>query len=55
MFLYAEKMSSFESNNNIHKKEDGSYYIVLDAQADLSLHRAHRSFCWFCHVTAQIL
>ena len=25
-----------------------------DAQADLSLHWAHRSFCWFCHEAAQI-
>ena len=22
-------MSSFKSNENIHKKEDGSYYVVL--------------------------
>ena len=22
------KMSSFKSNENIHKKEDGSYYVV---------------------------
>ena len=22
-------MSSFKSNENIHKKEDGSYYIVM--------------------------
>ena len=26
-----------------------------DAQADLSLHWAHMSFCWFCHVAAQII
>ena len=25
--------------------------FVLDAQADLSLRWAHRSFCWFCHET----
>ena len=24
-----------------------------DAQADLSLHSAQRSFCWFCHEVAQ--
>ena len=24
-----------------------------DAQADLSLSWAHRSFCWFCHAAAQ--
>ena len=23
-------MSSFKSNENIHKKEDGSYYVVSD-------------------------
>ena len=23
-----KKMSSFKSNQNIHKKEDGSYYVV---------------------------
>ena len=23
-----KKMSSFKSNENIHKKEDGSYYVV---------------------------
>ena len=23
-----QKMSSFKSNENIHKKEDGSYYVV---------------------------
>ena len=27
---------------------------LADAQADLSLHWAHRSFCWFCHAVAQI-
>ena len=27
----------------------------VNAQADLSLCWAHRSFCWFCHVAAQIL
>ena len=27
----------------------------VDAQADLSLCWAHRSFCWFCHEAAQIL
>ena len=26
-----------------------------DAQADLSLHWAHISFCWFCHKAAQLL
>ena len=25
-----------------------------DAQADLSLRWAHMSFCWFCHVAAQM-
>ena len=25
----------------------------MDAQADLSLCRAHRLFCWFCHEVAQ--
>ena len=24
-----KKMSSFKSNEHIHKKEDGSYYVVL--------------------------
>ena len=24
-----QKMSSFKSNENIRKKEDGSYYVVL--------------------------
>ena len=27
--LLANKMSSFKSNENIHKKKDGSYYVVL--------------------------
>ena len=26
-------MSSFKSNENIHKKEDGSYYVVLANKA----------------------
>ena len=26
-------MSSFKSNENIHKKEDGSYYLVLANKA----------------------
>ena len=26
-----------------------------DAQADMSLHWAHRSFCWFCHASAQMV
>ena len=25
----------------------------MDAQADLSLRWAHKSFCWFCHAVAQ--
>ena len=25
---YNSKVSSFKSNENIHKKEDGSYYVV---------------------------
>ena len=28
--------------------------VWADAQADLSLRWAHRSFCWFCHAQAQI-
>ena len=28
-----QKMSSFKSNENIHKKEDGSYYVVLANKA----------------------
>ena len=31
-----KKMSSFKSNENIHKKEDGSYYVV-SANKDSSL------------------
>ena len=31
--------------------EDWSDWV--DAQADLSLRWAHRSFCWFCHVEAR--
>ena len=27
----------------------------VDAQADLNLRWAHRSFCWFCHEVAQML
>ena len=27
----------------------------VDAQADLSLHWEHRSFCWFCHVPAPMI
>ena len=26
-----------------------------DAQSDLSLRWAHRSFCWFCHAAAHII
>ena len=33
--------------------EDWSDWV--DAQADLSLCSAHRSFCWFCHEMAHIL
>ena len=29
--------------------------IRLDAQADLSLRWAHKSFCWFCHEAARIV
>ena len=25
-----------------------------DAQSDLSLRWAHKSFCWFCHAPAQM-
>ena len=32
--------------------EDWSDWV--DAQADLSLHWAHMSFCWFCHAAAHI-
>ena len=30
-------------------------FLHADAQADLSLHWAHRWFCWFCHAAAQML
>ena len=30
------KMSSFKSNENIHKKEDGSYYVVSANKASLA-------------------
>ena len=34
-----KKMSSFESNENIHKKEDGSYYVVSANKASsVTLH-----------------
>ena len=26
----------------------------MDAQADLSLRWAHRSFCWFCHAVTKM-
>ena len=29
-----KKMSSFKSNENIHKKEDGSYYVVSANKAN---------------------
>ena len=32
--------------------EDSSEWT--DAQADLSIHWAHRSFCWFCHEAARL-
>ena len=36
----------------------GNYRLIVfkfaDAQADLSLRWAQRSFCWFCHEAAQI-
>ena len=28
-----KKMTSFKSNENIHKNEDGSYYVVLANKA----------------------
>ena len=31
------------------------FWPVADAQADLSLHWAHRSVCWFCHAKAHII
>ena len=34
------------------QSEDWSDWV--DAQADLSLRWAHRSFCWFCHEAANI-
>ena len=30
-----KKMSSFKGNENIHKKEDGSYYVVSSNNASL--------------------
>ena len=38
----------------VHKvhREDWSNWV--DAQAELSLRWAHRSFCWFCHAPAQL-
>ena len=28
---------------------------TADAQADLNLRWAHKSFCWFCHAVAKII
>ena len=30
---YGSRMSSFKSNENIHKKEDGTYYVVSANEA----------------------
>ena len=30
-------MNSFKSNENIHKKEDGSYYVVYELQLQVSV------------------
>ena len=33
----------------------GLMRVFADAQADLSLRWAHRSFCWFCHAVAHVI
>ena len=38
-----------------HKAHSGDRSNWVDAQADLSLRWAHRSFCWFCCAAAQII
>ena len=31
-----QKLSSFKSNENIHKREDGSYYVVSQVSSNVS-------------------
>ena len=38
----------------VHADSVDSDQTGIDAQADLSLHWAQRSFCWFCHEVAHI-
>ena len=38
-------MSSFKSNENIHKKEDGSYYVVSASKASLNTERQFVDVC----------
>ena len=38
-------MSSFKSNENVHKKEDGSYYVVSANEANMS-----PQYIWFTKV-----
>ena len=44
--------SSWSIATHWEHSEDWSDWV--NAQADQSLRWAHRSFCWFCHATAQI-
>ena len=39
----------FESLANHQAHNNELLSDLADAQADLSLRRAHKSFCWFCH------
>ena len=42
------EMRSFKSNENIHKKEGGSYYVVSANKAETNEHnRLSRYFCWW--------
>ena len=36
-----------------HRAHSEDWSNWVDAQADLSLRRAHMSFCWFCHDAVQ--
>ena len=40
--------------NDCTAKTDQIGLMPRDAQVDLSLHRAYKSFCSFCHASAQI-
>ena len=52
---WAGRMKKLWVLTNTHWAHSEDWSDWVDVQADLSLRWAHKSFCWFCHASSQMV